>query len=257
MSHQLSQSIIAAIFTLCLFSMAQAPVQAAPGNLGQIPLFVAAPTQPNIFFMLDDSGSMHWSMPSDGVSSTALINMTYYYTSPRNTKEWNEWCLGANLMAYNPNIQYKPWSGNIPGTTNPFPNQTDISSNLTKVWVDPSTAGGGVTYTDNYVFGSDSGTKDISGAPVVQWTDTNGDGQYNTGECPTSFSDSRVQTAGSLSPSQQTNFANWFSYYRIREHATKAAVTRVVSNSSARMGMATLWHNNNVGVAVGCDSRCK
>ncbi len=246
MSRQYSHSTIAALFTLCLFSVSLDSVRAAPGNLSQIPLFVAPPTQPNIFFMLDDSGSMHWSMPSDGVSSSSLLNPAEYYTSPNSTKRWNAWCLGANLMAYNPNIEYKPWSANIPGTSNPFPDQT----NLRTVWVDPSTAGGGITYTDNFVFGSDAGTKDIRGVPVVQWTDNDGDGKYDSGECPTSYSDSRVKRVDSLSASEQVNFANWFAYYRIREHATKAAVTQVISNSSGRMGMATLHHNNGVGKQI-------
>ncbi|MFK5950059.1 MAG: PilC/PilY family type IV pilus protein [Methylococcales bacterium] len=252
MKHQFIQSTLATFFTLCLFSISQSPVQAAPGNLGHIPLFVAPPTPPNIFFMLDDSGSMNWTMPSDGISSTSLIDPIKYDLIPDNNRRWYNWCLGANLMAYNPNIVYKPWSGTIPGTSTPFPDQTDVSSNLTQVWVDPSTGGGGFTYADDLIYGNDSGTKDISNAPVVQWSDTNNNGQYDAGECPNSFADSRVQLANSssLSASQKKNFANWFSYYRIRAHATKAAVTRVIANSSARMGMATLHGNNGVGIAV-------
>ncbi len=259
MKHQFIQSTLATVFTLCLFSISQPPVQAAPGNLGQIPLFVAPPTPPNIFFMLDDSGSMDWTMPSDGVSSQAITFLGFYHTRPdlddldfglNSTLEWNAWCPGANLMAYNPNFQYKPWAANIPSTSTPFPDQID----LTNVWVDPVTQGGGSVFyqsgEDAYVQGFESGTIDLSGAPVVQWTD-DGNGQYDAGECPSSYADPRVIRAGDLlTQSEKTNFANWFTYYRIREHATKAAVTQVISTSSARMGMATLWNNNGVGKKI-------
>lgn len=251
MRYKLSLSTLSALLTISLFSIVEAPVQAAPGSLGQIPLFVAPPTPPNIFFMLDDSGSMHWSMPSDGVSSTALITRNQYDTIPDNTQEWNTWCLGANLMAYDPAITYKPWSANMPGTSTPFPDQTDLEN----VWADPYTMGvGTIAYTvgteNENINGGDSGSANLDSAPVVTWTDTDSDGQYDVGECPTSFADSRVKRADSLSASEQINFANWFSYYRLREHATKAVVTQVASTSSARMGMATLHHNNNVGVAI-------
>jgi type IV pilus assembly protein PilY1 len=251
MQHQLFQSIMATVFTICLFSISQAPVQAAPGNLGHIPLFVAPPTPPNIFFMLDDSGSMHWSMPSDGVSSTALITRNQYDTIPDDTREWNVWCLGANFMAYDPTVTYKPWAANQPGTTTPFPDQT----NLLSVWADPYTLGvGSIAYSvgseNENINGEDSGSANLVASPIVTWTDTDNDGEYDVGECPTSFADTRVRRADSLTAAEQINFANWFSYYRLREHATKAAVTQVVSSSSARMGMATLHHNNGVGIEI-------
>jgi len=248
-------STLSSLISSALLLILSAPVQAAPGIVSQIPLFVAPPTQPNIFFMLDDSGSMHWTMPTDGVQSSALISLTQYDTIPDNDKEWRSWCPGVNLMAYDPNTEYKPWAANQPGTTTPFPDMTNLSS----VWVDPFTKGSGsnINFTNggenNVVSGSNNGTINLSAAPVITWTDTNNDGQYDNGECPThaqGYSDSRVQRADSLSPEQQTNFANWFAYYRLREHATKAAVTHVIANSSARMGMATLHHHNGVGIEV-------
>ena len=245
MQRQLFHTVKASIFTIWLFSVSYTSVQAAPGSIGSLPLFVATPTQPNIFFMLDDSGSMHWSMPSDGVSSTALIEIAFYDTNPSTDKNWFTWCPGANLMAYDPNTDYKPWAGTNPITGNPYPDQTDLSN----IWIDPVTAGSGAIFADTLVYGSDSGTKDISAAPVVTWTDSNNDGQYDAGECPNSYGANAVR-ADSLSAAQQINFANWFSYYRIREHATKGAVSLVISTSSARMGMATLHNNNNVGKPI-------
>ena len=253
MKHQFTQSTMATIFTVVLFSVSQSPVHAAHGTLNNVPLFLAPQPAPNIFFMLDDSGSMHWSMPADGVGSSALIELNEYDTIPDDDKEWRQWCLGANLMAYNPSITYKPWAANRPGTSTPFPDMTDLQN----VWVNPLVSGSIIDHKDgenNIVRGGDNEIIDLSAAPVVTWSD-NGNGQYDAGECPggdatTGYLDTRVQRADSLTAAQQINFANWFSYYRIREHATKAAVTRVAATTSARMGMATLHHNNGVGRPV-------
>ncbi len=254
MKSKFSPSTSAAIFTAALLSMSQQPAYAAPGSLSNLPLFVAPQPAPNIFFMLDDSGSMHWSMPTDGVGSSALIDLNEYDTMPDDNKEWRQWCPGANLMAYNPSITYRPWAANKPSTSTPFPDMTV----LTAVWVNPLVSGSTIGYKggeNNVVYGGDNEIIDLSAAPVVTWTDLDSDGQYDAGECPggdatTGYLDPRVQRADSLTPAQQINFANWFSYYRIREHATKAAVTRVAATTSARMGMATLHNNNGVGRPV-------
>lgn len=244
MIRQILLTTVSALFS--------AAVIAAPGSLSQAPLFLATPTQPNIFFLLDDSGSMHWSMPSDGVQSSSLIELNEYDTVPDNNKEWRQWCPGANLLAYNPNVEYKPWAANNPNTSASFPDMTDI----TAVRTNPLSSGSITNTENNYdIYGSTTRTINLSAAPVVTWTDSNNNGTYDAGECPggnatSGYLDSRVQRADSLSSQQQINFANWFSYYRIREHSAKAAVTQVISTSSARIGMATLHHNNNVGVAI-------
>jgi len=237
-------ALISTLYSLVFMS---SPLLAAPGTLSQTPLDIASPVQPNIFFMLDDSGSMNEALQSP----RANISSFRFETIPKYTETWHTWCPGANLFAYNPDITYRPWAANIPGTNTPFPNAT----NLKEVRVDPEFQSGGyINKTDgaedSAIYFYDRGAADLSAAPVVQWTDSNGDGGYNDGECPTSYADPRVRRADSLSPEEQVNFANWFSYYRLRISATKAAVTQVISTSSARMGMATLHHNNNVGLPI-------
>ncbi len=262
MKHLTLKTLYSTVFTACISLVALSPVQAAPGTLSNIPLFVAAQVPPNIFFMLDDSGSMHWSMPTDGVGSSAIIELNEYDTIPDDNKEWRQWCPGANLMAYDPTITYKPWAANKPGTSTPFPDMTDI----TNVWVNPLVSGSSIRFQsgeNNVVEGHNNAIINLSAAPVVTWTDTNLNGTYDPGECPggdatTGYTDPRVQRADSLPTTdtnndgvaERTNFANWFSYYRIREHATKAAVTQVVATTSARVGMATLHGNNSVGTEV-------
>mgnify|MGYP000028694432 CR=1 FL=1 len=230
---------------------------AAPGNLSQSPLYVESPIQPNIFFMLDDSSSMDWALPFDGTASndSPITIEGYVIAGPPtiySTVQWQVWCSGANLLGYNPNLTYLPWAANIPNTNTPFPNMTDI----TKVWADPLTQGiGSIIFTSNnsehtVVFNTDTGSVDLSAAPVVQWTDSNNNGTFDTGECPLDFNDPRARRADTVSAKEKTNFANWFSYYRMKEHTLKSALTQVISTSSARMGMATLHHNRDVGVEI-------
>tara|TARA_R110001583_G_scaffold173287_1_gene327192 strand:- start:36002 stop:39343 length:3342 start_codon:yes stop_codon:yes gene_type:complete len=233
-------------YIFALVAIFSAPLHAAPGSLSQVPLFIASPTQPNIFFMLDDSGSMDWNMPADGLSGSNLISMTQYDTTPNNNDEWRTWCAGANLLAYNSSVTYIPWAANIPGTNTPFPDQTDI----TRVQSNPLYTGSGYNSDTSVTINNDYNYRyNLSEAPVVQWTDSNSNGTYDNGECPTSFG-THAKKASSLSQAERTNFANWFSYYRSRERTAKSAVTQVISTSSARMGMATLHHNNGVGKAI-------
>ncbi len=240
-------------FVLTAWAVGIVPVRAAPGTLAQVPLFVGLDVQPNIFFGLDDSGSMNWSMPHQGAESAYFTEIVKYYDIvPDDGHEWRTWCLGANLLAYNSALQYPAWPGNIPGTSDPFPPMTpSVTSDYTRVWVSPRTGGaGGFKGDSGPIYGYDTGTADLREAPVVTWTDTNGNGVYDPGECPTSYSDSRVKKFSELSAAEKENFANWFAYFRTREFTTKAAVGYVVAQSSARMGLATLHRNNSVGVPI-------
>ena len=53
-----------------------------------------------------------------------------------------------------------------------------------------------------------------------------------------------------LSAADQTNYANWFTYYRKREYVVKRALSQLIKDSSTRMGLATLHNNNSVFTAV-------
>ncbi len=241
MKNQSSQSILATIFTLCLFSVSDTSVRAAPGSLEHIPLFVSAPVPPNIFFMLDDSGSMWWNLTTTGGGGWSS---DYYDKTPNSADEWRTWCLGSNVLSYNSNTIYRPWAGNIPGTTTPFPDQV-----LTSAWSEPITMGGSLA-TSNTIDNNSTQTVDLSNAPIIQWVDADSDGVFDESECPTS-DDYRVTRASALATNEEkTNFANWFTYYRNRDRTVTAAVGQVIATSSARMGLATFWGNNGVGTEI-------
>ncbi len=53
-----ARTVIATAISVLLLGEAQA----APGTLADSPLFLATSVQSNIFFMVDDSGSMDWEV---------------------------------------------------------------------------------------------------------------------------------------------------------------------------------------------------
>ena len=234
-----------------LMALQPLAVLAAPGTLSQDPLFVGTNVQPNILFVVDDSGSMGSDVlltreaqvahPPDPDNPDRLLDF-----SPNDFNDDREHCVGYNVMAYNPDVTYVPWSGND-DAGNPYDNQS-ISSALTN----PYAASGG---TKN-LLDITAGFSAVYGA----WVDADTDGTYDAGECPTGaaddgndyadrapdFTDSRWVFVDTLSADKQTNYANWYTYYRKREYVVKRALSEIIDQSTARLGMATL-NNNAVG----------
>jgi type IV pilus assembly protein PilY1 len=206
-------------------------VEAAPGTLADSPLFLGNSVQPNIVLLADDSGSMDSEvLRSDGTLDSGELDFT-----PDDDSDRLELCAGYNVLAYNPNATYSAWAGND-SAGNPFPTSMPLAT----------------ARDDPY---DPSDTTDLSTHFYFPWNDANSDGVYQDGECPTPAVSNATDCAASpatcvrvatLSAAQQTNYANWYSYYRKREYVAKRAMTEVISNSSARVGLVTLNNNNSV-----------
>ncbi|MBI5041485.1 MAG: hypothetical protein HZB57_09925, partial [Gammaproteobacteria bacterium] len=237
-----ARTVIAAAISVVLLG----EVQAAPGTLADSPLFLESSVQSNIFFMVDDSGSMDWEVlltrGAELAHPTASDSGNLDY-SPDTAEEERRLCAGYNGMAYNPTRTYTPWDG-VDSASVTYANAT-----LAAARIDPYSAAAGTTnLSNNYYF---------------LWNDANADGVYQNGECPThasaaadttaectAFGTTVCQRVSTLSAAQQTNYANWYSYYRKREYGAKRALSAVIIDSSARMGLATLWNNNAVRTPV-------
>jgi len=226
---------------------------AAPGTLATSPLFLQnGAVQPNIFFMIDDSGSMDWeNLASKGaLDSTAHGGGdTYPRTSgnldftPDTHGEAMGLCPGFNVMAYNPAVTYTPWWGKDNSGT-AYTNQA-----LADALVNPYLASGGTT--------------DLRLHYYMVWNDANSDGEFQDGECPVINVDhddvdtvAKCDALGTnicvpVSKGDPTNYANWYSYYRKREYVAKRALSQIISESTARAGLATLnghaTHNSLTG----------
>jgi len=217
---------------------------AAPGTLAQSPLFASASVKPNIFFVLDDSSSMAYSLIKS--PGARIVYPTYAPDEdadplPSTNEEVLRLCAGYNVLAYDPTVTYTPWFGEDSAGT-AYGNRT-LSDACTNPY-DPATCGVDLVAGQWIYF---------------TWTDANGDGEYQSGECPVYASQTAsgpgvtaascsgvtgcVAAANASAPAGidgGTNFANWYTYYRTRDHVLKRAVSEILFNSEQRMGLATL-----------------
>ncbi|MEE8428743.1 MAG: hypothetical protein V3S33_04500, partial [Gammaproteobacteria bacterium] len=49
---------------------------AAPGNLSNVPLYLGTSAEPNIFFTIDDSGSMDWEVMTRDLNNSGRFTGT-------------------------------------------------------------------------------------------------------------------------------------------------------------------------------------
>ncbi len=106
-----------ALAAAALVSVSQ--IQAAPGLLDPVPLFVKSSAEPNIFFMNDDSGSMTWEMltPTGTFSGFACTTPECGVPVPTETSNggptplWRGRFSGFNQAYYDPTQTYSPWQG--------------------------------------------------------------------------------------------------------------------------------------------------
>jgi len=224
-------------------ALATANTHGAPGTLADSPLFLTNSVQPNILFVVDDSGSMDWEVQMSKGAIDAYgdgNNYGYLDFAPSNATERRALCAGYNVLAYNPNVTYTAWAG-VDDAGNAYP----ASMSLTAARDNPYLSSGGTT--------------DLSGQFYFVWDDANGDGVYQDGECPTPayttnadcpLGSSDCVRVSSLSASEQANYANWYSYYRKREYVAKRALSQLIKSSINRMGLATLHNNNSVRTLI-------
>ena len=243
-------------FILLLAAVMPFRLYAGPGSVADKPLFLEQAVKPNIFFVLDDSGSMDWEvLKSNGalaVHGTSYNSGDLDFT-PNNDTERRELCVGYNVLAYDPNVTYTPWRGND-YFGNPFQDQDPGNAHVNPYTGYTSTSSCSY-YGDVYNYNGRTcdllanGDFGSNGAYYYPWNDAvadggDGDGEYDNGECPTD-SGSRIYVKD-LTADQQVNFANWFSYYRKREYVMKRAVSQIVEESTARMGIATINRQDRV-----------
>ena len=279
---KLGKLLTSSMFTVALLLNS---VYSDPGTLSDKPLFLGNTVQPNIFFGLDDSGSMgaavivnngavstegfawidalggsrfrtplyyaqeaanYIAVSNGGTPDSVLLIQSNDYDTPRKRRLT---CVGYNTLAYDPTQEYTPWRGED-SLGNPYGNATLAAAR-----------------TNPYNPGT---TLDIRNFVYFEWTDADDDDEYDGpaatdpeapngpgDECGDVSSTSNGIRADNIVPDpmnlpfhSKTNFANWFVYYRTREFTAKRAVSELIFDSSHRMGLGTLHDNNNVGTAV-------
>jgi type IV pilus assembly protein PilY1 len=274
---------------------------AMPLSLSDTPLFLGFRVEPNIMFVVDDSGSMDWEVLTrdaandgrftgtqpDGSSPTGSGSVKhrdgdnngtancgfgtngqtfygYLYGvefstntygddgNDCNTADEEEWRFRNstfNRMYFDPGRTYTPWAG-VDSDGNPFANMPitaakDNPYDASSLTIDLTTHNSNWTGgTNNRTTSDRDGDGQADGFRYYTWVDANNNGLFDNGE-------ETAHLIKNADAATQQNFANWFSYYRKREHAAKAAFGQVIANStSVRMGLVTLHNHNNVKTAA-------
>ena len=285
---------------LVVMSLAGGLSSAANLSLADAPLFLASGVQPNIYFIVDDSGSMDWEtlytkeatanfgMTSNANgSSTVDVSPTIQTngTSNPDRKEILNSCVGVNALHYNPTKTYTPWVGKD-SSNNTYKDQsvtaakkspyngsgttdlTDEDGNDDRSGYFPWYDLDGDNVLDEYVDGNGNKSRDVL-------VDRNGNGTFDGWvtikdskgkdisvfeselECPDAtvirsalgsnaktkdFLNRWLIAVEDMDAVEKTNFANWYSYYRKRKWVAKRALSTIIDESTARMGITTIWN---------------
>lgn len=206
----------------------------APGVLSKQPLFIGTSAQPNILFLIDDSGSMNWSWVLNAGAFSRAVNA--------HRLSDDDHCPGYNAMWFDPNkiASYVPWAGQDSNgnvyvnrtlsTASDNPHDADVAANF----ITQTSPGYGSSQNHDYGY-------------YVPWNDADEDGEYDNGECDW---DNPINVEDMPTQALRDGFANWYTYYRTREYISKRALSEIISDSTARVGLATLHNNGNVGTVV-------
>ncbi|HKK14558.1 MAG TPA: hypothetical protein VKA14_07850, partial [Gammaproteobacteria bacterium] len=215
------------LFLVCLISLAGAfPASGATLSLSNAPLYLKTTLAPNIYLTLDDSGSMAFGyMPDNDPQGHSMLNDA---SSDRYKSH------SFNAMYYDPAITYKP---PLDKDGNRYPDATFASAwkdgfhhgrgtvDLATAYQAPTSGYSGFTTANGYPSGAAHRAYYYNYDPV------------GTGCASPGISNDACYVRVVLPPGQEQNFANWFSYYRLRVLAAKSAVTRA---------FAQLGHNVRV-----------
>lgn len=243
---------------------------AAQTDISDTPLASAASDQvkPNIFFILDDSGSMARLYMPDGVSSTTVgfrnSSCNYVYYNPSTTYMIPEAYDGTPLnngaqTTFTSAIKngYYSYMSESLATTNlstNFSANDSESGRKAYYWVlnNPTTDTSGTTLTP------DSGVCNLSTSSITSTTTgvcytTRTDKNYNNAGSPDSYVTGSAPSCGSgktlvwrkveiSTSAQETNFAIWYTYYRDRMKMMKAATALSFANltNAYRVGFMTI-----------------
>ncbi len=265
-------------------TIALAPLSSWAGvEITQQPLAVAEPVPPNILFIMDDSGSMGWQhMPGTKAEwyNAPVGGLPY---SAELTKDIRLRAGNVNTQWYDPVLTYEPWLkydgssyGNASITAAPkdpsgqsetgsFNFQTNLknwpsvvdSTNDNLPWrysgfyvLNPSTS---ATLDQNYVrydFRYSGGNWQARKVTIKTT------GADNTTAVIAEFDWTANGGPKRTIQEEIQNYANWFSYYRLRATMAKAAASRVFAKlgTGYRIGYNTIWSRQNYKIPVGTDN---
>ncbi|MNQ40523.1 Neisseria PilC protein [compost metagenome] len=253
-----------------LLTLAVSQTALAAFTPSQVPLSLGGQVEPNILFLLDDSGSMRWGFMPDELRPAYLDENTRPPESSgcreRGSYAGNDthfcsetshrYLLSSklNTIYYNPEVSYLP-PLKADGTR--YANASFDSAYLDGY----AQAGTAINLSSDYWAIMDdyylprSSKNDYSGFVVGPASGPSRAFYYSfVAGCDDSFADSCYQRVSvPTTTSAEQNFANWFSFYRTRLMAAKVGVSQAFASQPAdiRVGYGAINQDNKTidGVA--------
>ncbi len=224
-------------------------------DLADAPLFIGSGAEPNIMFVLDDSGSMRWGFMPDSLDQNFNIS-SGCYGSNHGTYAGKYRCFYfsnndrqylassyLNKQYYDPEQIYAPPPK---GDGTSFANASFSAAPLNGYFSNSPTVDLSSNYRaiiDDYYYTDVSGftiSQDAKAEPAFYYdfifSDSSCASEPYKGSCY-----SKVNVANQTAEQKQ-NFANWFSYYRTRDMAAKAGIGKAFDTitSAVRVGYGRL-----------------
>ncbi|MCX7033485.1 MAG: PilC/PilY family type IV pilus protein, partial [Arenimonas sp.] len=263
-THTAKSRLLAVAFSAAATLMSL-PVQAAL-TVPNVPLQSGNVVEPNIWFILDDSGSMApdggWVMENPALpdvvggdtnigNSTYTSNVVFY--DPRKTyKTWQNWD-----KSYMPDTPYDKVFDDLslaiddPAVANdvidlrsadrtwyaPKPGATDLAD-ATQYYRWRILAGGAEATRCERTFTTTWGWRNCVAVTSFTWTDEDGN------------------TVTRDLDAEKLNFAIWYSFHRTRMKVAKAGSSYAFSDlpQDVRVGFTTIWDRNKFDIPVGSDN---
>lgn len=229
-------------------------------EIDQTPLTVGKPVPPNIWFILDDSGSMGYTRMPDTPTSTSSINVSRH-TYTRNT------------LYYNPNVTYLPWK-KADGTNYPDASFNAVSTSTHALtgtldlnksahcFHELKTTSSDPNNGNNYFRYKFENNKLYRCTAIASPTDTSVVTNYGQCSNQTGCEEINSVTWGSGANSttrtvaqEKQNFANWYHYYRTRMKMAKASVSHAFNDigEGYRVGYTSIWDRKKFDIPVDND----
>jgi len=267
--------VVLAVLTACISAMPLQSSLAAPGVLPTAPLFLSSSVEPNVFFTLDNSGTMEmdttmrqiringvtidaegkidWTTdPAEEKKRSHDIRDLYFNRvrklfPPANADGPAEWAqywvsrsVDANPMYYDPTKTYLPWPG-----TKADGSPMHLPADPTSVKADPSSGSSyDLTVTHTFTYGMSACTGSCKGksapkpltAEMYFPTYFNWTDTDNDGIVDVTDQHDRVEIAPGTAEMQ--NFVNWYQYHRNRLQVSKSVAGDIINKAGpVRMGL--------------------
>ncbi|PFG51778.1 type IV pilus assembly protein PilY1 [Marinobacter sp. LV10R520-4] len=224
------------LLSMCTMQSALAQV-----NIAQIPLFLKTSVDSNLVFIFDDSGSMGWEYMPDSIGGDLVL----FPGGPHNwsggtLRVGNFWYYSSrvNAIYYDPDTEYA--LPHKPDGSGRFPN-----SNFNAAWKNGFSETGSVNLSIRF--------------PTHRFTFEDSAFYYRFNSSPGCEAAPKNNNCYDLvfladeNTEQQQNFANWYSFYSLRDLASKSGITEAFFDlpENIRLGYGAININNRTIDGVG------